>query len=147
MIGLHLAMSLSDNKTGQLWHNFMTRRKEILNTIGTDLYSIQFYNHLYFENLDPDTEFVKWAAIEVNDFRSIPYGMGTLTLPAGQYAVFSYKGAAADGNKIFQHIFGIWLPKSEYILDDRPHFEILGEKYNNADTNSEEEIWIPIKAK
>jgi AraC family transcriptional regulator len=39
------------------------------------------------------------------------------------------------------------LPNSNYHLDDRPHFEILGEKYKNADPGSEEEIWIPIKAK
>ncbi len=25
--------------------------------------------------------------------------------------------------------------------------EVLGEKYKNADPNSEEEIWIPIKRK
>jgi AraC family transcriptional regulator len=40
------------------------------------------------------------------------------------------------------------LPLSkEYELDDRPHFEILGDKYKNNDPNSEEEIWIPIKLK
>jgi AraC family transcriptional regulator len=49
--------------------------------------------------------------------------------------------------KTFQYIFGTWLPNSEYVLDNRPHFEILGEKYKNDDPTSEEEIWIPIKAK
>ena len=34
-----------------------------------------------------------------------------------------------------------------YTLDDRPHFEILGEKYKNQDPDSEEELWIPIKPK
>jgi AraC family transcriptional regulator len=34
-----------------------------------------------------------------------------------------------------------------YFLDDRPHFEILGDKYKNGDPDSEEEIWIPIKQK
>jgi AraC family transcriptional regulator len=37
------------------------------------------------------------------------------------------------------------LPKSEYELDYRPHFEILGEKYKNNDQLSEEDIFIPIK--
>jgi len=32
-------------------------------------------------------------------------------------------------------------------LDDRPHFEVLGDKYKNADPDSEEEIWIPIRTK
>jgi AraC family transcriptional regulator len=32
-------------------------------------------------------------------------------------------------------------------LDDRPHFEVLGEKYKNNDPTSEKEIWIPILPK
>lgn len=40
-----------------------------------------------------------------------------------------------------------WLPASDYNLDNRPHFEVLGEKYKNNDPTSEEEIWIPIKLK
>jgi AraC family transcriptional regulator len=39
------------------------------------------------------------------------------------------------------------LPNSAYALDDRAHFEVLGEKYKNNDPSSEEEIWIPIKVK
>jgi AraC family transcriptional regulator len=58
-----------------------------------------------------------------------------------------HKGAASDGPKTFQYIFGTWLPDSEYLIDNRPHFEILGEKYKNEDPTSEEEIWIPIKPK
>ena len=34
---------------------------------------------------------------------------------------------------------------SEYEFDNRPQFEILGEKYKNNAPDSEEEIWIPIK--
>ena len=67
-------------------------------------------------------------------------------LEGGLYAVFDYKGSSADPS-IFQYIYTDCLPKSEYLLDDRPHFEILGEKYKNNDPESEEEIWIPIKTK
>jgi hypothetical protein len=31
------------------------------------------------------------------------------------------------------------------MLDNRPHFEILGEKYKNADPDSEEDVYIPVK--
>ena len=47
----------------------------------------------------------------------------------------------------FQYIFTNWLPNSEYELDNRPHFEILGDKYINGSADSEEEIWIPVKYK
>ena len=48
-------------------------------------------------------------------------------------------------SKTFQYIFGTWMPDSGYKWDNRPQFEILGEKYKNNDPSSEEEIWIPIK--
>jgi len=67
-------------------------------------------------------------------------------LKGGLYAVFDYKGSSNDIS-IFQYIFGTWLQNSDFLLDDRPHFEVLGDKYKNADPNSEEEIWIPIKKK
>ncbi|WP_339791455.1 GyrI-like domain-containing protein [uncultured Imperialibacter sp.] len=46
---------------------------------------------------------------------------------------------------MFEYIFGTWLPASAYDLDDRPHFEVLGDNYKNNDPTSEEEIWIPIR--
>jgi AraC family transcriptional regulator len=64
----------------------------------------------------------------------------------GLYAVFNYKGSNMD-HSIFEYIFRSWLPDSEYYLDNRPHFEVLGDKYKNNDPSSEEEIWIPIKPK
>jgi AraC family transcriptional regulator len=146
LIGKRLQMSLANNKTKELWQSFMPRRKEIQNSIGTDLYSMQVYDPFYFNTFDPNNLFEKWATIEVTNFDTIPDEMETFTLPSGLYAVFFYKGSNTD-TQIFQYIFGTWLPNSEYVLDNRPHFEILGEKYKNSNPNSEEEIWIPIKEK
>lgn len=139
-------MSLINNTTFELWRSFMTTKIKIQNSIGTDSYSIQVYPPTYFENFDPNTTFEKWAAVEVSNFENIPDAMETFTIPSGWYAVFLYKGLSSD-NRIFNYIFTEWLPNFEYHLDNRPHFEILGEKYKNNDPNSEEEIWIPIKLK
>ncbi|MPL94473.1 hypothetical protein SDC9_40627 [bioreactor metagenome] len=146
LIGTRLSMSLSNNKTGELWRSFMPRRKEILNTISNDLISMQVYKPTYFTDFNPTKEFEKWATIEVLDFDNVPNDMETFTLTGGLYAVFYYKGSSTDSS-IFQYIFGTWLPNSDYLLDNRPHFEVLGEKYKNADPDSEEEIWIPIRTK
>ena len=146
LVGNRMLMSLSDNKTAELWRNFMPGRKEIKNSIGTELYSVQIYHQLYFTNFNPNTEFEKWATIEVTDFDTVPDEMETTILIGGLYAVFLHKGSNTD-NKTFQYIFTTWLPNSDYLLDERPHFEILGEKYKNGEPDSEEEIWIPIKRK
>ena len=148
LIGTRLTMSLVHNRTFKLWQSFMPRRKEINNNLTTELFSIQIYPLSYdfsFSNLK--AEFEKWAAIEVTDFKTVPNEMETYILTSGLYAVFDYKGLSTD-TIIFEYIFRTWLPNSKkYLLDDRPHFEILGDKYKNNDPNSEEEIWIPIKPK
>lgn len=125
----------------------MPRRKEITNNIGMDLYSLQVYPEKYFEAFDPHREFEKWALVEVKDFSDVPDDMETFNLPVGLYAVFLHRGPASQGPKTFQYIFTNWLPRSLYVLDDRPHFEILGEKYKNEAPDSEEEIWVPVKLK
>ena len=149
LIGKRLKMSLAENKTGALWQSFMPRRKEIDNKLNADLFSMQVYENAldYFKNFNPQTVFEKWAALEVTDFDSIPDGMESYTLSGGLYAVFSHKGDNSTANKVFEYIFATWLPESDYALDNREHFEILGEKYKNNDPDSEEEIWIPIKIK
>ena len=147
LIGKKLTMTYAENKTFDLWKSFMPHRKEITNNISADLFSMQVYdpsfNFLQFDIYQP---FVKWAAVETSDYNFIPPEMETFNLESGLYAVFFFKGFNTD-TQIFQYIFGTWIPDSAYVIDNRPHFEILGAKYKNNDPNSEEEIWIPIKKK
>jgi AraC family transcriptional regulator len=147
LIGKRLTMTFANNHTFRLWQSFMPRRKEIINHLTADLISMQVYPLSFdftFTNLN--IEFEKWAAVEVANFNSVPDEMETFMLESGLYAVFNYKGSSSDP-QIFQYIFGTWLPNSIYTIDNRPHFEILGEKYKNNDPTSEEEIWIPIRLK
>jgi AraC family transcriptional regulator len=147
LIGMRMKMSFAKNTTPELWRNFMTRRKEVIDITGSDLYSLQNYPPSFFNNFDPEQEFEKWAAIEVTDSVHIPRGMESFNLPGGLYATFLYRGPASAAAKTFQHIFQQWLPSFDYVLDDRPHFEILGAKFKHEDEHSEEELWIPVKFK
>ena len=144
LIGKRLEMSLVNNKTPELWRSFMPRRGEIQNTISSDLFAVQVYEPGYFEAFNPNAAFEKWATLEVADFDNMPTDMESFTLSGGLYAVFELKG---HDIAIFDYIFRTWIPNSEYDLDNRPHFEILGAKYKKDDPNSEEEIWVPIKEK
>jgi AraC family transcriptional regulator len=144
-IGKKLSFTYSDYRAFELWSSFMPRRNEIQNAISTELYNIQVNP----ENFDfqPNTRFVKWAAVEVFSFAIVPDEMETLEMESGLYAVFQYKGDQQGVAAFFNSIYTEWLPKSDYELENRPQFEILGEKYKNNDPNSEEEIWIPVKLK
>ena len=68
-------------------------------------------------------------------------------MPPGLYSVFNYTGKASKAAAAYQYIFMQWLPNSNYVLANRPHFEILGEQYKRDAEDSEEEIWIPVRHK
>lgn len=148
VVGIRLNMSLAKDQTRALWMSFSPRKKEIKNLMGSELLSIEIYsNPDFFINFSPEKEFEKWAALEVQSFEGVPIGMETLVIPEGLYAVFHYKGKPSEAKGTFQHIYGIWLPNSEYDLDQRPHFALMGDKYKGEDPESEEEFWIPIRNK
>lgn len=144
IIGKKMIMSFTNYSISELWKSFLPRRQEITNNLSTELISMTIHTPTHFSDFNIVNKFEKWAAIEVSDFDNIPNDMETFVLSGGLYAVFDYKGSSSD-NSIFEYIFQTWLPTSDYTLDDRPHFEVLGDKYKNNDPNSEEEIWIPIR--
>jgi AraC family transcriptional regulator len=147
VVGVNGRMSHVQNRTAELWRTLMPRRNEIVSPVSSYLLSITRYDAIPdFRKFNPSATFEKWAAVEVASFDSCPEGMTTLTMKGGLYAVFHYKGSSSDPTP-FQFIFGTWLPASEYVLDHREHFEILGANYRSNDPESEEEICIPIAIK
>ncbi len=145
LTGIRKAMSFGDNKTVELWREFMLRRHEIKNRVNTDYISMQIYEDGDKLNFSPSTTFEKWASVEVFNDKLVPDNMEPYTLNGGLYAVFEHIGPASAAQVIMQHIFGVWLPSSKYKLDNREHFEVLPEGYNPADPEAREEIWVPIK--
>ncbi len=146
LLGQKVIMSLTNNTTAQLWGQFAPRIREIQHRASADKISMQIYPPNYHAQFSPTTRFEKWAMVEVTSFENVPQGMQTFVLQKGLYAVFDYVGSSADPS-IFQYIFSEWIPNSNYTVDDRPHFEVMGANYKNNDPNSEEEIWIPIRPK
>lgn len=147
LVGKKLTQSRTNDKTAELWKSFMPVKNKIQNTLNSDLFSLSIYDSNYFSEYNPDKEFQKWAAVEVAEFLSEDMEFETMDLEGGLYLSYLHKG---DFNQYLQnwlYVFQVWLPASNYELDNRPHFEILGEKYKNNDPESEEEVWIPIKPK
>ena len=145
LVGIHMEMSLTNNRTGELWQKFMPRRVEVKNRVSTDYISMQKYGENW--SFSPNTQFLKWAAVEVSTFVEVPPNMETYLLLGRKYAVFIHHGPASTAAKTMQHIFSEWFPKPVYVPDNREHFEILPEGYSPVDPEATEEIWIPIKNK
>lgn len=144
LVGKSQMMSLVDFRVEELWNSFLPI--SIKNRVSAGLISMTIYQPSYFIDFDPSAEFEKWAAVEVSEFEDVPADLRTFVLPKGLYAIFHYQGLSSD-NSIFRYIFDEWLPNSNYVLDARPNFEVLGEKYKNNNPESEEDIYIPIKVR
>ena len=144
LVGLSMEMSFLKDKTKLLWESFLQKQRSIHPKVSTDYYSLQIYPKGFLDSIQLHVPFLKWALIEVSTFDKIPSELQTFVLDGGLYAVFDHKGTSTD---IFDYIYSKWIPTSIYHLDDRPHFEVLGEKYKQGDPHSEEQIWIPIKPK
>ncbi len=145
LIGIRKKMSLTENTTAVLWRDFMSKRSSVKNRVSTEYFSMQVYGDGEKELFSPKTLFEKWAAVEVSTDEVIPDGMESYSLCGGKYAVFNHKGPAAAFPKTMHYIMTIWLPESEYELDNREYFELLLEGYDPLDPEAEEEVWIPIK--
>ena len=146
LIGISTEMSFAENKTGQLWQQFIPLKMSILGKKQINLFSVEVYKDLsFFSNFDPTANFTKWTAIRKDEVEKVPSEFKILEIREGEYAIFNYKGSSSEAPQFYQHIFQQWIPSSGYKLDNRPHLAIMGEKYKNNDPTSEEEIWIPIK--
>jgi AraC family transcriptional regulator len=141
-------MSLQNDRTSELWRTFRSELPK-----SPDFENIEMFNFKIFSppfdlaTFKPDTIFTKWAAIAESENKITPPVWEILTVLEGLYAVFEFNGAAAEFAPALSHIYGVWLPNSEFLLDDRPHFEVLPPSYHPFNVSNQEEIWIPVKLK
>ncbi|NEM96595.1 GyrI-like domain-containing protein [Pontibacter burrus] len=147
LAGLRAETTLATDNPAALWQEFMPRRKELTTIVGNELYAVQVYDAGFVKGkFTADSIFQKWAAVEVSGSGELPDGMEQLIVPAGDYAVFIHKGPASDFVKTANYIYRQWLPNSNYLLDDRPHLQVMCEKYlGHTNPDSEEEVWVPVK--
>jgi AraC family transcriptional regulator len=145
LAGMHLPMSFNNNRTAELWKNFIPRFRDIPVKVCDDLYSVEVYPAGFFKRFDADSAFQKWAGVEVPANAELQEGLEQLIIPSGEYAVFLHHGPAAEAARTYHYIYEKWFPNSGYIVDERPHFAVMGPKYKPASEGSEEEIFIPLR--
>ncbi|MBL0954771.1 MAG: GyrI-like domain-containing protein [Leptospira sp.] len=145
LVGKKLEMSLTNPFTPILWKSFQPIIPKILHRNSNELISLSVYPSDYFQSFDPNAKFQKWAAVEVSKFSDFLPETEGFTLLSGLYAEFLYKGLPNEAGPFFHSIFTNWLPNSNFQLDNRPHFEVMGEKYKNDAPDSEELVYIPIQ--
>jgi AraC family transcriptional regulator len=147
LVGIKIRTSIGENRNRELWQTFKPLARTIRGRESTDFYSVEVFDEsTSFENFTPRTLFDKWAAVAVSSLDDVPEQMETLTL-SGEYAVFLHTGLPSDFPATSRYIFGEWIPASGYVVDHRPHFEVMTADYRPDDPEATEEIWVPIKSK
>ncbi len=85
------------------------------------------------------------AGAQVAETSQIPPGMINLTVPAGNYAVFTHHGSVHEIGRTIGQIFGSWLPQSGLKLRSAPHLELYDERFKPAQAGSEFDLCIPVE--
>lgn len=137
LYGISVSGSLLNMPIKTLWQNYKAqwqgeRPKSLIN--------LQRYPTGYHKAFNPATPYEQWAGTFNQSAIDQP---STLAVPSGKYLKLLRRGNPNDG-RVFEYLFTQLLPAKGYTVDDRPHFEVLGENYSQMAEIAEEEIWIPI---
>jgi len=147
LVGHRIMVIAATDNPVLLWRPFKMKLKEIGNAHTDRFYSVQTFEGIDFSTFDANTEFTKWAAVEVSEVGNIPEEMQVIRMPKGLYATVVHYGTAAGFRKTTDFIYRQWLPNSKYDLDDRPHLTIMPQEYNPDDPNAAELVCVPVKPK
>lgn len=147
LVGMKVRTSVSADVPVTYWRPFKMRLNEIQNALTERFYSVQVYDGLSLDEITPHTEFEKWAAVEVSNLNKVPDEMDSLIVPEGLYAIFVHIGTPTSFPETLRQIFFEWLPRSSYVLDNRPHLAMMESSYQLDDVNAEELVCVPIKNK
>ncbi len=137
LVGMMMCVRPGGKVPGQLWDEFGPRMGEIKHMAGPEMaYGLT-------ANMDMASgEFDYMAGVQVSGTAEIPAGMVSYGVPAQTYAVFSC--TLPTIRKVFDHIYGVWLPASEYARTAGPELELYGETFDPRDPASVFEVYIPV---
>lgn len=128
----------------QLWKEYQERRAELASRIGAEDIGVNIPMTQDRAKFHPD-ERLYMAGAEVSSVHELPKGMTALTIPSGQYAVFTHKGRQEKVYDTLHSIFEDWLPRAGKVARDAPLLEIRGPEYRADSDDSELEIYVPIE--
>lgn len=78
----------------------------------------------------------------------IPKGFGVYEVPAGEYAIFRFKGLYHELNRVYRYIYLDWLPANDYSLREPFTFETyINTPEKTPVSELITDIYIPVKKK
>lgn len=131
---------------GEAWEKLKENMNRIKRKNPNTMYGFEDYSEDY--SAEP-LKFYYMAAVEAEEDAEIPEGMDIKRVPKALYAVFTVNGNNADGEigKAFHYIYNVWLPQSEYCLDEKlsADFEYYDERWDCQSASAQMELYIPVR--
>ncbi|MFS1514375.1 AraC family transcriptional regulator [Chengkuizengella sp. SCS-71B] len=98
----------------------------------------------YPDSFGLEIDFTYLAAVEsIHINNNNDPDLKDVSLPKSKYILFSHKGSTKDLPLSYEYIYGVWLPKSKYVVSSSYDFE----RYRATEdpTNPEIQICIPVQ--
>ena len=131
---------------GDAWYNLKNSMARIQRKNPNTMYGFEDYMEEFSQ--DP-LQFYYMAAVETEPDSEVPEGMVAKKIPKALYAVFTVNGNNGNGEigKAFQYIYQVWLPQSEYCLDENflADFEYYDERWDCQSGAAQMELYIPVR--
>jgi predicted transcriptional regulator YdeE len=121
-----------------LWEGFVQRIGEIPGAeMDDDAYGVIFgYDAI-------NGEFSYMACVESDMTGPVPEGMRELSVPGGDYAVFTFQFDILD--EIYGYIYGEWLPQSEYTHGEGYDFEYYPAEFMPSEEGMLMKLFVSVE--
>lgn len=131
---------------GEAWFELKSNMDSLKRKNEHTMYGFEDYSEEF--TADP-LAFYYMAGVEVDKETELPEGMYRKVVPKAEYAVFTVNGNNANGEigQAFRYIYNVWLPNSEYCLDEEQllDFEYYDERWDCQLQTAQMDIYVPIK--
>jgi len=128
-----------DNPVSKTWKLYKEHISKLVDE--SDKETIAIYDYDPKDIFKDDTPYTYILGCKNDNKDSLPKGMTSMIIPSGRYLMFQLNLARSEHTEAFDYIDIKWLPKSEYILSEKPDFEI----YRKVDGIDIVDIYISIE--
>lgn len=131
---------------GEAWFELKSNMDTIERRNKHTMYGMEDYSE---EFCSEPLSFYYMAGVEVDKTTPLPEGVCRKVVPKATYAVFTVNGNNANGEigKAFHYIYFVWLPHSEYCIDENAllDFEFYDERWDCQFGAAQMDIYVPVR--
>ena len=135
VVGMEYVGKNENEEIGAMWEVFLERQNEIEAPNNAITYGVSYH-------MDMSGNISYIAGLKVATVSNLPNGMKSILVPAGKFAVFTYKGDIKDISNFWNQIYSQYLPELKLQPANRIPFEYYDERFCQ---DGELYIYIPIE--